>query len=250
MNEAEELLLMFQKMGTTDHEQLIKQFQTIIPSAETDISRFFLEANNWSLQNSIASFFENNGTELKNLILRRQPPQMSFSLKDDGVFQYLVGTPFRKVWHVRNTGSVPWPQGCTFDHMGGDSLGVIPSIPIPSLAPGEGGDLSIDFRTPLAPGEYHGYWMMCTSGENAIHFGEPFWVIISAIAHPQPSFGAFQQPTFFFHSNPTINQPQTSPPQFGALFQQQLNNQNPFMVGGNGGVNTAQGPGNPSMDTF
>jgi len=256
MNEAEELLLMFQKMGTTDHDTLLKQFQTIIPGVDPDIAKFFLDANSWILQNAIASFFENNGDDVKKQIavLNRQPPQMIFSLKDDGIVQYLIGSPFKKVWHVRNSGNAPWPQGCTLDHVGGDPLGAAPSIHIPSLGPGESGDMAIEFKTPLAPGEYHGSWMMCTSGDNPIHFGEPFWVIVSAVAPvPQPhnpSFG-FQQPTFFFGnaSQPSQQQPA---PQFGQLFQQQLNNQNPFMFGGStsGSVNAGQGPGNPSMDTF
>jgi len=242
MNDAEELLLMFQKMGTTDHDTILKQFQTIIPSVQNDVARFFLEANNWSLQNAIASFFENNGGEDPRKQLR-QTPQMSFILKDDGITQFPAGATFKKVWNIRNTGATPWPQGCTLDLVSGDPLGALTSIPIPSLGPGEGGDLCIEFRAPAAPGEYHGSWMMCTSGDNPIHFGEPFWVIITAIS-PQPSF---QQPTFFF-ANSQIH-PQ-SPPQFGPLFQQQLNNQNPFMLNGNGGVNTSQGPGNSSMDTF
>jgi len=205
-------------------------------------------------------FFENNGNDVKKQIavLSRQPPQMVFSLEDDGVVQYIIGSPFRKIWHVRNSGTTPWPQGCTLDHVGGDPLGAAPSIPIPSLGPGESGDMAIEFRTPLAPGEYHGSWMMCTSGDNPIHFGEPFWVIVSAVAPmPQPSFG-FQQPTFFFGNQPipqplpqSQSQPQ-QPTQFGQLFQQQLNNQNPFMFGGgaSGSVNAGQGPGNSSMDTF
>jgi len=244
-------------MGTTDRDTILKQFQAIVPGVEAEVARFFLEANSWTLQNAIASFFENNGDEIKKQIafLSRQKPQMAFVLKDDGLCQYLVGSHFRKVWNIRNTGPVHWPQGCTLDHVGGDTLGAQTSIPIPPLPPGEGGDLAIDFVAPGQPGEYHGSWMMCTSGDTPVHFGEPLWVIVSAVAPPQPQFGfgvtGFQQPTFLFNpQQPTIPQQPQQPPQFGTLFQQQLNNQNPFRFG-NGSVNAAQGgPGNGSMDTF
>jgi len=253
MDAAEELMLMFQKMGTTDHDTLLKQFLTIIPGLDEEVARFFLEANSWTLQSAITSFFENQGNEFKRqmeMLNRQQKPQMSFEQKDDGILGYPVGTRFKKVWNIKNTGTVPWPTGTTLDHIGGDTLGAKISIPIPPLPPGEGGDLAIDFVAPQQPGEYHGSWMMCTIyRDSPIHFGEPIWVLVSVTAPPQFGFGGFQQPTFMFNPQQLQPNPQQlqQPAQFGPLFQQQLNHQNPFMFG-NAAFNA--GARNPSMNTF
>jgi len=50
MDDLDALLNQFVRMGTRDHDELVNQFCTIIPSAEADIARFFLEANGWTLQ--------------------------------------------------------------------------------------------------------------------------------------------------------------------------------------------------------
>eukprot|EP00050_Salpingoeca_kvevrii_P000322 m.145954 g.145954 ORF g.145954 m.145954 type:complete len:73 (-) comp10086_c2_seq6:1084-1302(-) len=49
MASADELLTLFASMGTTDHDTLVTQF-TQVAGADPDTARFFLEANNWSLQ--------------------------------------------------------------------------------------------------------------------------------------------------------------------------------------------------------
>lgn len=49
-DDTADLLQMFQKLGTTDHDVLIKQFQTIVPGVEPNLCAFFLEASNWTLQ--------------------------------------------------------------------------------------------------------------------------------------------------------------------------------------------------------
>lgn len=49
MDDLDALLSSFVKLGTTDHDELVQQFQTIVPAAERDVAAFFLEANNWGL---------------------------------------------------------------------------------------------------------------------------------------------------------------------------------------------------------
>ena len=49
-DDTADLLQMFQKLGTTDHDVLIKQMQTIIPGIDPGLASFFLEASNWTLQ--------------------------------------------------------------------------------------------------------------------------------------------------------------------------------------------------------
>uniref|UniRef100_A0A6B2LFF1 Nbr1 FW domain-containing protein n=1 Tax=Arcella intermedia TaxID=1963864 RepID=A0A6B2LFF1_9EUKA len=208
-------MLMFQKMGTTDHDTLVRQFQTIVPGVEVEIAKFYLDANSWSLQNAIASFFEFGGEEVKKQIsvLNRQKPQMTFTVKEDGTgdqCNYIVGTRVRKVWHIVNSGQTKWPDGCTLDHIGGETFGLQKTIQIPALEPSIGGDLALEIIVPQMPGQYHGSWMMSTGGENAMHFGEPIWVIISATALPPPQFGL--TPNFSFQAYPPMTMPPPTVP--------------------------------------
>lgn len=50
MDDIDSLLTSFLKLGTTDHAELVSQFQAIIEDATEDIAQFFLDANNWMLQ--------------------------------------------------------------------------------------------------------------------------------------------------------------------------------------------------------
>lgn len=49
-DDTADLLQLFAKLGTTDHDELIKQMQTIIPGVDAALCTFFLEASNWTLQ--------------------------------------------------------------------------------------------------------------------------------------------------------------------------------------------------------
>jgi len=48
--DTHDLLLCFQKMGTTDHDVLIKQLQSILCIENEGTCKFFLEAYNWNVQ--------------------------------------------------------------------------------------------------------------------------------------------------------------------------------------------------------
>jgi len=190
-DDAFKLLEMFQKLGTTDHDTLIQQFQQIVPDANPEAVRFYLEASNWTLQGAILSYFDNGGDAYSQqmAIFNRQKPQVAWVFKDDGMYEFTAGASFRKVWQITNTGNSAWPDGSCLNHISGSTLGGPSYIRIGPIPPGGSGDLAIQFVAPTAPGQYQGTWMMSTGGENPIHFGEPFWVIVSVSHTPiQPQF--------------------------------------------------------------
>jgi hypothetical protein len=224
---------MFSRMGTTDHEELIKQFQTILPGIANEVADFFLSANDWVLAQAITSYFDNAGQDIgaQLKIFNRPKPMAVFQFRDDGVTQYQSDTVFSKQWLVTNSGTVAWPASCTLEFINGHQLGGPSSMPAPALAPGQTIDVTLTFRTPAEAGDYAGSWQMSTNDEHAIMFGEPIWVVVNVVPNPNQVHMGWgmnvQQPQQFQPQQfqPQQFQPQQFQPQ---QFQQQYQQQQQF----------------------
>ncbi|KAL1554197.1 protein JOKA2-like [Salvia divinorum] len=93
-------------------------------------------------------------------------------------------TPFAKIWKMRNSGTVAWPQKTQLVWIGGDKLtdaeSIEVQIPDTGLQVDQELDVSIDFIAPKHPGRYISYWRMASpSGQK---FGQRVWVIIQVEA--------------------------------------------------------------------
>jgi len=197
-NNVDALLSMFSQLGTTDHEELIRQFQIIIPGTTQEVYNFFLSANNWVLANAISSYFDHNGNDHngndQNNNLNSKP-NSCFQLQDDGADQYHPDTMFFKKWLVTNSGPIAWPNTSILKFTTGDQLGGPISIQAPPLPPNQTIDITIGFKSPSIPGDYAGSWQLSTSNDNSMLFGEPIWVVISVIPNPnqvQMGWGTLQ----------------------------------------------------------
>lgn len=61
------------------------------------------------------------------------------------------------------TGAESWPPGVSLKYIGGDQFGHVNAVMVKSLEPQEVSDVSVQMRSPTAPGMYQGQWRMCTS---------------------------------------------------------------------------------------
>ncbi|MCO5590762.1 hypothetical protein L7F22_044737 [Adiantum nelumboides] len=94
-----------------------------------------------------------------------------------------VGSTFTKVWRLRNSGALPWPQDTKLVHVGGIMLG---SIGFVTLKLPEGGlpfgselDVSVELKAPERTGQYVANWRLrAPSGQM---FGHSVWVFIEAV---------------------------------------------------------------------
>ncbi|MCO5597062.1 hypothetical protein L7F22_051136 [Adiantum nelumboides] len=94
-----------------------------------------------------------------------------------------VGSTFTKVWRLRNSGALPWPQDTKLVHVGGIMLG---SIGFATLKLPEGGlpfkselDVSVELKAPERTGQYVASWRLrAPSGQM---FGHSVWVLIEAV---------------------------------------------------------------------
>lgn len=168
------LLSRFQAMGTTDRDVLISQFQSLLGFQLNPAGcAFFLDMTNWNLQSAIGAYYDFEGAPQAKL------PSMTF------VLDVTVGegesvppnTTFVKTWRVQNSGKEEWPAGCRLRFLGGEKMGTIDSVSVPTIAAGQSTDISVDLRSPTDPGIYQGRWRMYNS--MGTPFGDIIWVIIS-----------------------------------------------------------------------
>lgn len=60
-------------------------------------------------------------------------------------------------------GTDAWPPGVTLKYIGGHQFGHVNTVMVKSLDPQEISDVSVQMRSPAAPGMYQGQWRMCTA---------------------------------------------------------------------------------------
>eukprot|EP01018_Ginkgo_biloba_P015454 Gb_13685 [translate_table: standard] len=99
------------------------------------------------------------------------------------------GTPFTKIWRLRNNGTLRWPPHTQLVRVGGDELGASNTVNMQIQEQGhpvdEELDAVVDFIAPIQPGRYVSYWrLMAPSGQK---FGQRVWVLIQ-VETPKEDF--------------------------------------------------------------
>jgi len=97
---------------------------------------------------------------------------------DDG-HEMTPGSPFVKIWRLRNSGNVAWPEGVTLCFVSGDSLSLFESIPVMSVAPGAEVDVSVDMTAPKEVGRYVSNWRL--QSPSGVFFGHQVWADIMVV---------------------------------------------------------------------
>ena len=105
--------------------------------------------------------------------------------------EFPPGKSFTKVWRVRSTGGVVWPDGSRLVFVSGDQMSAPAAVPVPKTAVGSTADLSVDMMAPDKPGTYKGVWQMEDKDGN--RFGDQVFVVIvvpAPLEEPSVSFVA------------------------------------------------------------
>lgn len=72
-----------------------------------------------------------------------------------------AGSPFTKIWRIRNSGTCTWTTSYAAVFESGDALGAAAAVPLAStVAPGQTIDISVPMTAPGSPGSYRGYWKL------------------------------------------------------------------------------------------
>ncbi|XP_034116848.2 protein ILRUN [Drosophila albomicans] len=146
------LLQQFSCMGTTDHEDLISQFQSLMNNQmNRESSRFYLEMSNWNLQTAVGCYLD--------FCSAQSFPSMK-------IVQGLHVNAQQQAFQLQNDGTERWPIGCFLT-----SPIQTQRINVPSLRPGETCDILAD----LMPTQPAIMWRLSTP--SGWHFGDPIWMI-------------------------------------------------------------------------
>lgn len=87
-----------------------------------------------------------------------------------------AGTQFDKTWRVRNSGTLPWPQGTQLVYVRGNQLGGPASITVPPTAVNNVIDMTVSMTAPSQNGEYQSYWRLRSPGGQ--FFGPEVFAVI------------------------------------------------------------------------
>ncbi|BFZ04843.1 hypothetical protein BsWGS_07882 [Bradybaena similaris] len=161
------LLEAFRSLGTTDRDVLIAEFQAVLGNKmmNPDICAFFLDMNNWNLQNAVCSYydFEQPSSPLPSMTV----------LADMTVGNgeaVAANTHFVKSWRIKNSGLDRWPPGCHLRFISGENLAVAERKMVDPLDPGQTADVHVEMRSPSSNGVYVSMWRMATP--TGSYFGE------------------------------------------------------------------------------
>jgi hypothetical protein len=99
---------------------------------------------------------------------------------------------FVKTWRVRNDGTCAWDAGYQLAFSDGNQMSGPAAVNIPSAAPGQTIDVSVNLVAPGAIGDYTGRWRLRASN-NAIFGG--YTVVIKVVGTPTPTATATQTST-------------------------------------------------------
>eukprot|EP00123_Amoebidium_parasiticum_P017586 comp23907_c0_seq1/m.42094 comp23907_c0_seq1/g.42094 ORF comp23907_c0_seq1/g.42094 comp23907_c0_seq1/m.42094 type:complete len:242 (-) comp23907_c0_seq1:71-796(-) len=182
MSNPDELLHLFQSMGTTDHETLVQQMMAVVSSNDPQACLFFLEANNWNLQAAIASFYESGSNEIYEQL--QHPPEVTLvgDMTLDNKDALAPNAPFRQTWKIRNTGHEQWPYSTCVLWVSGEKFPESPrAVKVPPLFPGQETDITIPMRCPSKPGSYASAWRLCCDEGFQMFFGEQMWIVTNVV---------------------------------------------------------------------
>ncbi|XP_036319328.1 LOW QUALITY PROTEIN: uncharacterized protein LOC118733849 [Rhagoletis pomonella] len=154
------LLQQFSCLGTTDHEDLVRQFQSLMNNqVDQDAAKFYLEMSNWNLQTAVGCYLDIHTFQtLPSMkIVRQSRP-----------------SEHQQAFRLQNDGTIDWPNGCYL---------TAPSqkqrIEVPALKPGETCDILAD----IPPTQPAIMWRLCTP--NGWNVGEPIWMVPPGMADTQ-----------------------------------------------------------------
>ena len=191
--EIGQLLQRVSSMQTQDRQDQINQMRRLVGSHLTEEkANFYLEMSNCNVMSAVNFFFDleaENATEVVSSeagAVTVQLPQMVF-ISDVTVGEgesVPPSTNFVKTWTVKNSGSTPWPLGCTLKlasghAMGGEGVRSV-SISVPAVAAGASTNFSVQMTSPSESGIYESQWRLATP--TGVFFGDPIWSIVNVDA--------------------------------------------------------------------
>ncbi|XP_002155390.2 protein ILRUN isoform X1 [Hydra vulgaris] len=142
---------------TSDHEDLLKQFQMIVGNQINPSScSFYLEMGNWNLQAALCAYYDVFSTQtLPSFIVLEESDHT-------GLNSVAPNQEFSKRWKIQNKGDEKWPLNLKLRHVKGHNFEHATQCPIPNIDPEDVTEISILMTAPAQSGQYESVWRMTT----------------------------------------------------------------------------------------
>mmetsp|Transcript_17110 Transcript_17110/g.30185 ORF Transcript_17110/g.30185 Transcript_17110/m.30185 type:complete len:237 (+) Transcript_17110:288-998(+) len=183
---ADELIALFGKITTTDHETLVDQFSKVL-QVDQHVATFFLEASSWNVETAVHNYLASQGPSSQNranVIPLTTTPKAAFA-GDLAPWQsrsFVGGTRLPIRLHFQNLGNEPWPQDTCLVHMDGERMDGFSEMPL-FAEPGQTVEVLLVLTVPQQPGAHIGTWrLVCSAG----YFGDPTFMIVNSNPDAQP----------------------------------------------------------------
>lgn len=184
---ADELIALFGKITTNDHEQLVEQFSKIL-QVQSNVATFFLEASSWNVETAVHNYLASVGNNKETVF--SSPPKAQF-LGDLSPLQnrtFLAGSGLQLRLVFKNVGNEPWPHDSRLSFVDGEMMDGPHAVHV-AAQPGEEVTILLDLYAPESSGTYMGSWRLAC---NAGYFGEPVYVILSVDGKQMDSGASIQ----------------------------------------------------------
>src|SRR6476659_2749668 len=135
---ADELIAMFGKITTTDHDTLVVQFSRIL-NTDLEIARFFLEASSWSVEQAVLTYLAETTNGRDALHKLSSLPVVTF-LRDQCSLNAIIfapGAPIDMEWSFRNDGAEVWPSDTRIVFVDGERMQGFQATNLRPAVPGE-----------------------------------------------------------------------------------------------------------------
>ena len=131
---AEDLIGLFNCMGTSDHEELLNQFCRIM-KCERDVASFFLESAAWNVEKAVNTFLTTVGSKTQ-IRSQTSPPRAVFdpSCVIPQGLKVVTGSVLNCSWRFKNVGQSSWPADAHIMHIDGHHFGAGGRAPLAAEA--------------------------------------------------------------------------------------------------------------------
>lgn len=175
----EDLIAMFSRISTSDHEALVRQFSQILKTDE-NVARFFLEAGGWSVERAVHAYLSEFSDEVAGQATGMSSQPVVTFLSDLSGLQSVVFPPNHVVemqWTFRNDGHEVWPEHTRIVWVDGERMGGTLQFDLSAqVHPAQLVQVVQRLTTPSRAGTFAGTWrLVCPQG----YFGDPVWIILA-----------------------------------------------------------------------
>ena len=95
-----------------------------------------------------------------------------------------AGQSLTKTWRMKNTGTSTWGSGYQLAFVSGQQMGAPAAVDVPSTAPGQEANITVNLTAPSQFSDHAGYWRL---RHGTTYFGDTVWIKVTVQSGATPT---------------------------------------------------------------